>query len=43
MLVTKGENAALTSLHYRFEDPDLTQAGLNVIRIKAAAKERRKK
>ena len=44
MLITKGENSALTRYGYRFEDPDLTEAGLNVVRLKqAAAKKRRKK
>ena len=42
MLVTRGENAALTRLGYRFEDPDLTEAGLNVIRLKNKVKERRR-
>lgn len=44
MLITKGENSALTRYGYRFDDPDLTEAGLNVVRLKqAAAKKRRKK
>lgn len=34
VLVSKGENAALTRKHYRFQDPDLTEAGLNTIRLK---------
>lgn len=34
MLVTKGENAALTRLGWRFDDPDLTTAALGVIRLK---------
>lgn len=41
MLVTRGENMALTRLGYRFEDPDLTEAGLNVIRLKNKVKGRR--
>ena len=40
MLITKGESAALTKLGYRFQDPELTDAGLNVIRLKNAAKKR---
>lgn len=47
MLVTQGENAALTRLHYRFEDPELTDAALQVVRLRQKAekvrKERRKK
>ena len=39
ILVTRGENAALTRLDYRFEDPDLTEAGLNVIRLKNKVRE----
>ena len=41
ILVTRGENAALTRLDYRFEDPDLTEAGLNVIRLKNKVRELR--
>jgi hypothetical protein len=43
MLITKGENAALTRFGYRSSDPDLTDVGLNVVRLRNAAKERRKK
>lgn len=43
MLVTKAENSALTGLGYRFEDPDLTDAGLAVIRLKNAAREAKRK
>lgn len=43
MLVTKGENAVLTRLGLRSEDPDLTEAGLNLIRLKQAAKDARKR
>lgn len=44
MLITKGENCTLTRLGYRFEDPDLTMAGLRVVQLKqAAAKKRRTK
>ena len=43
MVIRKGENSTLTRLGYRFEDPDLTEAGLNVIRLKQTAAKRRKK
>ena len=43
MLITRGENAALTKYGFRSEDPDLTDAGLNVVRLKNTAKEIRKK
>lgn len=43
MLVTRGENAVMNKLNYRFEDPELTVAGLNVIRLKNKAKEKRRK
>lgn len=47
MLVSKGENAALTRMHLRFEDPDLTTAALGTIRLRQKAarirKERKKK
>lgn len=42
MLITKGENASLTRCGYRFEDPDLTDAGLSLIRLKNTAKEAKK-
>lgn len=42
MLISRGENQALNKRHWRFEDPDLTQAGLNIIRLNNAAKEMRK-
>lgn len=43
MLATKGENASLSGLRYRFEDPDATVAGLNIIRLKNAVKSRKKR
>lgn len=43
MLITKGENAVLTRLGLRSEDPDLTEAGLNLVRLKQAAKDARKR
>lgn len=42
MLITRGENSALTAKHYRFQDPELTETALNTIRLKNAAKERKK-
>lgn len=42
MLVTRGENAALTRFHYRFEDPDLTETALNVIRLRQKAQKKKK-
>ena len=33
MLITRKENAQLHTLGLRFEDPDLTETGLNIIRI----------
>ena len=39
MLITRGENAALTRMGLRSEDPDLTETGLNLIRLKRAAKD----
>ncbi len=43
MLITRGEAAALTMKGYRFEDPDLTDAALAVVRISQAANRIRKK
>ncbi len=43
MLITKGENSALTRYGYRSKDPDLTDTGLAVVRLKQAAAKRRKK
>lgn len=43
MLVTKAENVALTKLRLRSEDPDLTEAGLNLIRLKKAVKDAKRK
>ncbi len=42
MLISKAENAALTGLKYRFEDPDLTMAALALIKLKTAAKEKKR-
>lgn len=37
MLVTKGESAQLTRLGLRSEDPELTELGLNIVRLRLAA------
>jgi hypothetical protein len=42
VMITQSENCTLTRLGYRFEDPDLTMAGLGVVRIKQASERRRK-
>ena len=42
MLITRGENIALTRHSYRSSDPDLTEAGLNVVRLEKAIKKKRK-
>lgn len=42
MLVTKGENCTLTRLGLRSEDPELTEAGLNVVRLKQAVNRKRR-
>ena len=43
MLITRAENVTLTKMGFRFEDPDLTDAGLNLIRLKAAVKNAKKR
>ena len=43
ILVTKGENCTLTRLGLRFEDPELTEAGLGVVRLKQAISKRKRK
>lgn len=42
-LVSKSENAALNKLGLRSEDPDLTDTGINLVRLRLAVKNRRKK
>ena len=42
MLVTKRENVQLTMLQLRSEDPDLTETGLNMLKLKNAAADIRK-
>ena len=41
MLITQGESAALSRKGFRFEDPDLTDAGLAVVRLQKKIRERR--
>ena len=43
MLITRAENVTLTKMGFRFEDSDLTDAGLNLIRLKAAVKNAKKR
>lgn len=42
MLISKAENAILNRMKLRSEDPDLTEAGVAVARLKVAIKEKRK-
>lgn len=42
VLVTKAENCVLTRMGLRSEDPDLTEAGISVVRLKQAIREKRK-
>ena len=42
-LVSKKENAALNKLGLRSEDPDLTDTGINLVRLRLAAKEAKKR
>lgn len=42
-LVSKQENAALNKLGLRSESPDLTDVGINLVRLRFAAKEAKKK
>ena len=41
-LVSKSENAALNKLGLRSEDPDLTDAGINLVKLRLAVKNRRR-
>lgn len=43
ILVTKAENCALTRLGLRSKDPDFTEAGLGVVRLKQAISNRKRK
>lgn len=42
MLISKAENAVLTRKNYRFEDPDLTMAGLAVVKLHNGIRQKRK-
>jgi len=42
MLISKAENAVMNRFNYRFEDPDLTMAGLAVVKLHNKVRERRK-
>lgn len=42
MLINHAENATLCKLGLRFEDPDLTETAVNLVRVKQAASRRRK-
>lgn len=41
VLVTPGENAYLTKKHWRFRDPEMTDAALSTIRLKKALEDKR--
>ena len=41
MLISNAENLELHRSGLRFEDPDLTETGLNVVKLKIKARERR--
>ena len=43
MMITKNENAVMNKLKLRSQDPDLTETGVNLAKLKLAAKEKRKK
>lgn len=43
VLMTKGERCTMTRWGYQSEDPDLTMAGLGVVRLKQASARRRKR
>lgn len=42
-LISKQENAALNKLGLRSEDPDLTDAGINLVRLRMAMKDAKKR
>lgn len=42
MLISKSENMALNKRGYRFKDPELTETGLNLIKLESAVKEKRR-
>lgn len=43
MLITRGESSVMTRLHYRSENPEITETGLAITRLRIAAGKRRKK
>lgn len=43
MMISKQENAALNKLGLRSKDPDLTEAGVNLVRLRLAVKEVKKR
>lgn len=43
MMISKQENAALNKLGLRSKDPDLTEAGVNLVRLRLAVKEAKKR
>ena len=43
MLISKSENARLNKRGLRFEDPDLTNAAVSMVRLENAIRDRRKK
>ena len=42
MLITRGESAALTRMGYRFEDPELTEAAVSMVRLKQAVETKKR-
>ena len=43
MLITQGENATMAKKHFRSENPELTEAGLNLIRLEKTISDKKKK
>ena len=43
MLATKGEMAVMAKKGYKFEDPDLTETALNMVRLQISANKKRRK
>lgn len=43
MLVSRGELAVMAKRGYRYEDPDLTEAAVNMVRLKIMANKRKRK
>ena len=42
MLITRGESAVMAKKGYRFKDPELTEAALNMVRLQIRANQKRK-